>query len=338
MFREVKSINLEITNKCMLRCSKCARTNNPEIHKNLTDLKLEQISSIFTDDVIATLSDDFVINLCGVYGDSIYHQNFHEVIKFLKLKGLKLNIETNGSYKDEKWWGDLLSYLSPEDIITFSIDGLKDTNHLYRVNSRWEDIMMGMRLAVQSPVKVYWKYIVFSHNEHQLGEAKKLAKNLGVNRFIIRKSGRYNQGDDLMPDKKWVGLEYLTKVTIDELRKESENIDDEVVIVPRCINSQKNLGVTFDGHVFPCVTSSSEKNGWFAQKKSNFDLTKYSLDEILKSDAQQELEFKLEKASTAPKVCLEYCGVKKSQFKSLSKEEKRNPVKSLDREIFILNE
>ena len=41
------------------------------------------------------------------------------------------SLNTNGSARNEKWWGDLSKTLGPNGYVVFSIDGDKETNHIY---------------------------------------------------------------------------------------------------------------------------------------------------------------------------------------------------------------
>ncbi len=43
----VASFNMEITNRCAIACPECARTNNPWLRRNLTELPLDLLKRIF---------------------------------------------------------------------------------------------------------------------------------------------------------------------------------------------------------------------------------------------------------------------------------------------------
>ena len=57
--RPISSFNLEITNRCMLQCSACARTNNQEILKDLKDLPTEILDNLFDPTTLASLPNNF---------------------------------------------------------------------------------------------------------------------------------------------------------------------------------------------------------------------------------------------------------------------------------------
>jgi MoaA/NifB/PqqE/SkfB family radical SAM enzyme len=171
----IKKFSVELTNRCSLACPNCSRTSIDRkgfIHdiSKTKQLDLDLIQKIFP----AWLKDKnngFVIDFTGNLGDAIYHPQFHEIITYIKSINIKVQVTTNGSHRSKAWWEKTASILGPEDLIVFSVDGLKDTNHIYRINAKWEDIMEAISICVPH-TKVQWKWIVFRHNEHQIEEAK----------------------------------------------------------------------------------------------------------------------------------------------------------------------
>ena len=61
----------------------------------------------------------------------------------------------------------------------FSIDGLKNTNELYRRKLEWEKLMRNASAFIEAGGVAYWDMLVFKHNEHQIEEVRQLAKNMG---------------------------------------------------------------------------------------------------------------------------------------------------------------
>lgn len=307
----VKSFNMEITNKCVLGCPQCARTGNDWVAANLTDLSVGVLERLFPRDERASF-EGLKVNLCGTYGDCIYHRHFHDVLAYLKEVGIRVAVETNGSHRKAAWWERTCDMLTDEDMITFSVDGLEDTNHVYRVNARWPDIIEAMRYCA-SRVTVDWKFIVFRHNEHQLEAARLLAAEIGVRRITFKKSGRFLAEDPSAPSNdEYIGVVTRNRRRIEELIHEGVNadrFDEEVHIAPKC-RYGKDLAVTAFGYFYPCSPAEPEEpRGWFHENREHFDLAKHTVAEILASKKWRELEHLWERASTAPKVCREYCGV-----------------------------
>ncbi len=307
----IRSFNIELTNRCVLACPECARTGNPWVQENLSDLPLSAIERLFPI-FQRHLFEGLRINLCGAHGDCIYHRQFHDVLKHLKAAGLKVMIETNGSHRKLGWWEKTCDLLTTEDVITFSVDGLEDTNHLYRINARWEDILAAMRFCAKR-VAVSWKFIVFRHNEHQIEAAKALAREIGVRDISFKKSARFRQRDPLAPsNESYIGVATRNRRAIRSLMDSGVSDDefDQKVSIRRKCASGKDLAVTALGYLFPCTScESSDTSTWFYRNRSHFDLRKHSVEEILASPKWAELESLWKRASTAPSSCLAYCGV-----------------------------
>lgn len=313
----VRSFNMEITNRCTLACPRCARTGNDWVKANLSDLSMEVLENTFPLSKRKSF-EGLRINLCGTYGDCIYHRRFHEVLGYLKKVGIGVSMETNGSHRKMDWWRKTCDILTDEDMITFSVDGLANTNHIYRVNARWQDIEKAMRYCAER-VTVDWKFIVFRHNEHQLDEARKLAEDIGVRRLTFKKSGRFGRDDPMTPlNSEYVGVVTRNRREIEALIQRdvsAEEFDREVKIAPKC-RFGKDLSITAHGFFYPCSTAEpAGPTGWFFANFEHFDLRKLSIEEIFSSKKWRELETLWERASTAPLACREYCGVHKDYLK-----------------------
>ena len=190
------TIHIEPSSRCTLRCPQCPRT--------------EYIDRISIDDcdidsTVRACNDYPHVLMCGNHGDPIYHAKFHELIRALKAdrKDRSIRIITNGAFRTVDWWEQLAPLLdSPGDCLTFSIDGISDNNHIYRVNSKWPTIEQGIKAVrrCNPTITIIWKWILFRYNEDQVLQGIELARQLGCNKFIVVKSVRYEEGDFLTPN------------------------------------------------------------------------------------------------------------------------------------------
>lgn len=231
------SLHIELTNRCTLECPACPRTTWKDILKKpikKADLNIDQFEK-FLDCESGHQINKF--DLCGDYGDSIYYPNLIEFIKRFRTK--KFNIFTNGSYRDEKFWNELAVNLTDQDTVIFAIDGLKDTNHLYRKNSDWDSIMLGLDIIAKSPAKVIWKTIVFSFNYDKLDQIKDLAESLGAE-FTVEKTHRFGS-EKLKPPIELIDTQFLFKTDY--------TTNEPLIIEPRCL---KEKVITCDGYFLPC--------------------------------------------------------------------------------------
>ena len=177
-------VNVDSSSRCNLRCPGCRRTKdiNAGMQGSIEDMPIEYFKALMRpENNIRRLTYNLSLS------DPIYSGSFIPQLEYLNTldRKIKLNISTNASGRNEKWWLKLASLLDPEHHrVEFAIDGLEDTNHLYRVNSKWNTIMLGVKtLRENFEGKMMWRYVIFEHNFHQIVEARDLAYKLGFNAF-----------------------------------------------------------------------------------------------------------------------------------------------------------
>lgn len=180
-----KRVNIEASTRCNLLCPGCSRTQEMELGNGLvsgiTDMSMEVFKLLVRpENKLSCLTYNAALS------DPIYSGTLFEQLRHLNTldKRPMISMSTNGSGRNEKWWKEFASLLSPNDLIEFAIDGLEDTNHIYRVNSKWNTIMTGITtLRNYFPGVISWRYIIFEHNYDQVVKANKLAIELGFNQF-----------------------------------------------------------------------------------------------------------------------------------------------------------
>lgn len=233
-----KQLHLELTTRCNLECPACPRTQFREILKKpipKQDLDMDHFERFINCDSGSEIEQ---LLLCGDYGDPIYYPKLKEFIERFRHK--TFSISTAGSHRPRKFWEDLNSVLTEEDEITFGIDGMEDTNHLYRRNSNWQSIMEAVDVISQGPAKLKWQTIIFSFNHDKLPEIKNFAESKGAE-FIALKTHRYGDESLRPPVGDMVETYYMF---------ESEFLNNDVIeIEPLCDLAKV---VTSDGYFLPC--------------------------------------------------------------------------------------
>jgi len=191
----VKVLHLEPTSKCNAACPQCGRyvndgeTLNPNIR--ITDLKLTTIQEKLNVNFVSQLDKMF---MCGTYGDPAAHKNAIGIYDWFREVNpdITLGMNTNGSLRNTHFWNALAKRLNRErDYCVFSIDGLSDTNHLYRRNTNYNKIMINASEFVAAGGRAHWDMLVFKHNEHQVDECMKLARDMGFVAFRAKVSKRF---------------------------------------------------------------------------------------------------------------------------------------------------
>ena len=188
---EITTLHMEHTSKCNLLCPQCARVDEGKLNPKLPleELTLDDYKRILTPEFAKQIKRIF---WCGNYGDSIASNTFLECLEFIRHSGVDgLTIVTNGSARNPEWWTKVAHILDREtDRVDFSVDGLEDTNHIYRVNVDWNKLERNFMAFIEEGGTATWKWLIFEHNKHQTKEASQVAKFYGFSRFDARMSMR----------------------------------------------------------------------------------------------------------------------------------------------------
>ena len=151
-----------------------------------TYLSLDRFKSWFDKDFISQL---YSMQMCGNYGDAMTNPDLVPILKYIREINPKIvfTMNTNASGRDENFWTEMGKLFSINNsTLTFSVDGLEDTNHIYRRGTHWQKITNAMNWFIKSGGTAIWEYLVFKHNQHQVDEARELASKLGFSQFYAK--------------------------------------------------------------------------------------------------------------------------------------------------------
>jgi hypothetical protein len=158
-------------------------------------------------------------------------------------------MNTNASGRDPTFWYELGKLIGQNGALTFSVDGLEDTNHIYRKGTHWDKILMAMKNYLRGGGLARWEFLVFKHNQHQIEEAKELAKTLGIQEFYEKKAlgfvshhttneltegirvyDEYNGYQYLIePPVKDFKINNIRKTTYDKIYKSQEQMTEKII-------------------------------------------------------------------------------------------------------------
>lgn len=181
----IKKVELEITSDCNAACPGCARTLNSELLK-INSFTLQDLQRIFPPADYTGVEFKF----CGVLGDPAIHPEFVDMVEYCIENNGMVSVSTNGGVGTEKSWerlGRIAATASDRMWIHFCIDGHKNTNHIYRVNTKFSVIERNLKAFTKyAPSGTgWWIYIVFDHNEQDLEVARLHAEDIGL-KFATR--------------------------------------------------------------------------------------------------------------------------------------------------------
>ena len=270
-FKNIKEIQLEITTYCNAGCPQCPRNINGgsiNPYLPLEHLPRDSIDRALDKDLCKRLNQVF---FCGSYGDPIMHPEFLEIVQDLRNKNpeLWIYIHTNGGVRKPDWWSKLAKVINGYGKIDFGIDGLENTNHLYRRGVHFNRVIENATAFINSGGKAQWNYIVFEHNENDIDEAKALAKRLGFEDILVRSTGRFLNHETLEEMDAWPvaakdsyelripkNKKYrnASMLNLPKLKKEHESIKDYFnttkIKCDACIGNK--IVITAEGLVLPC--------------------------------------------------------------------------------------
>jgi hypothetical protein len=125
--------------------------------------------------------------LCGSLSDPVWWKS---ILPFLGMSveypQCKIQVHTAASQRDLGWYEQAFKLCSPNVSWHFGIDGMHDTSSIYRVGQNTSLLFSAMLLAHSMNLTVKWRYIVFTHNVHQLDEAKSFAALHNIDLILIK--------------------------------------------------------------------------------------------------------------------------------------------------------
>ena len=261
-YQEITSVHLEISSLCNASCPWCPRNfwgfpyNSGYPEANLT---LSQAKTIFN---LGFLQQLKTIHINGNFGDIVMNPEGCQIVEYFYSANpdLEITISTNGGARNKNFW-TALGHTKAQ--VSFCIDGLADTHHLYRQNTVWQTVINNAKSFITAGGYAVWKIIKFKHNVDQIEQCKNLSTELGFKEFQLVESVRVDapvydskgnlshilgdyQGETSFPvlfHKKRTDLILLEDITPG--RKEKKKVNCET-------KKNKEIYITSTGEVYPC--------------------------------------------------------------------------------------
>jgi MoaA/NifB/PqqE/SkfB family radical SAM enzyme len=309
-YLEIKSVHLELTERCQAACPMCPRTGNSLLTNS--ELSIVDIRKIFPKDFVKQLTH---ITLCGNFGEPIVAKDCLDIVEYFRYSNphLQISINTNAGARNLEFWSDLATILNGSNsYVVFGIDGLEDTNHIYRVGVNWKKIISSAKTFINNGGNAHWDFIVFEHNEHQIEKAKQLSQQLGFKSFRLKKTYRFEKfkNINIRPSKK-----YFNEKAYILSKNEFDSVEIDCIV-----KQSKDIYVSAQGMLFPCCwIGGTIYNKDVIIDKDKIDLKKYTIEEIMNTDHFYDLENKWKLTSIKegkPLVCAKQCGKNNNLWKS----------------------
>lgn len=190
-FTDLKSVHIEISNRCQAQCPMCSRNYHGGIENPLlreADWTVNDFIQVFDQEVKSQIEK---ITFCGNFGDPLLNFHLVKMLDWIKDDGIYVDIHTNGSLRNEGWWKDLPKHLPAEHKVVFAIDGLANTHSRYRINTDYNKIINNARAFINAGGTAEWSMIRFKHNADQVKAAQEVSKYYGFKYFSVKDSSRF---------------------------------------------------------------------------------------------------------------------------------------------------
>ena len=283
------ALAFEPTTSCNLRCPEC-----PSGLRSFTR-PTGMLQQTLYEQVIDELAETLWYLTFYFQGEPYLHPQFLDMVSYATERGIYTATSTNAHYLTPAKARETVA--SGLDRLIISIDGTsQETYEQYRVGGSLEKVLTGTRnlleakkeLGSKTPYVVF-QFLVVQPNEHQLDEAKALAKELGVDAIGFKTAQIYDfeQGSPLIP-------------TIDRYSRYKQTADGNWQIKNRaldhCWKMWHSAVLTWDGQVVPCCFDKD------AQHRMG-DLSQQRFQEVWQGAAYQQFRELLLRSRSEIEMC-----------------------------------
>src|SRR6267154_890467 len=268
------SISIEPTTACNLRCPECP-SGLRAFTRPTGMMKKELFES-----VISQLAPSLSYLIFYFQGEPYLHPQLLEMVRLASQKKIYTATSTNAHFLNEEAAKETVQ--SGLDRLIISLDGTtQETYQSYRIGGKLDKVVEGAKnvlrwkkeLKSKTP-HVIFQFLVVRHNEHQIEDVKKLAKELGVDEVKLKTAQIYDfeNGSDLIPlNEKYSRYERDPQGKY-SIKNELNN---------ECWKMWHSCVVTWDGKVVPCCF---DKDAHYVLG----DLNKNSFNEIWQGEKYNE--------------------------------------------------
>lgn len=329
-YADVRVLQIEGTQACNADCPMCIRRGGDGLVirglANQRPMRLLDYARLLTPEFVQQLAQ---ISLCGNYGDPMLMPYLDWILDMTRANSkLAVTAETNGGMHLPPWWAKLATALNPGSRVTFNIDGLRDTLGVYRRKVDYDTVIANAQAFIAAGGNATWSFLPFRHNEHQVDEARDLAKQLGFTSFEVRVTERFfrNDGSELESYTKSGTTLYPAKNPAYQFKREGTQAEYLATLSSCKVSCRASTGkrvyVDYAGYVFPCcfvaavhgedcadlgTTMIRDKLATYSKDKQP-TLSNYSLREIVAGDFFKWVYDHFDTPADRPIACSAVCG------------------------------
>jgi len=329
---KIKFIDIEPTSFCNAKCPHCLRESRDGDYSFFKQVYLTEkfFENNFSKEIASSAE---IVSFSGNIGEPAMNKDLPNIVKWFRKYNPNIFIEiyTNGSVQKPEWWYNLGKIIGKNGNVIFAIDGLEDTNHIYRIGVKWHKLIKNAKEFIKSKSPATWQFIPFKHNEHQVADAEQISKLMGFEHFKIKVSHRQllsqpqNSLTQVLPATKTEFVHKGEPLDFNDMDK-TENYLNSVNIKCYAVETG-NIYVSADGLVYPCCHTASLflledkllplEYDWIKQAKQKINKTEISLynktlEEIINSRTFNTIRnsWNLKMNQGKNPICAAICGKK----------------------------
>lgn len=246
------SVSIEPTTSCNLRCPEC--TSGLRAFTRPTGMLEEK----FFREIADQLHRDILYLIFYFQGEPFLNPDFIKMIKYAASKNIYTATSTNAHFLDKETAKKTVE--SGLNRLIISLDGTtQEVYQQYRIGGSLEKVLDGARNIVEWKKKlnsslpyVVFQFLVIHPNEHQINEAKKLAKEIGVDNIVFKTAQiyEYEKGSPLIPHSN-IYSRYKKNKAGEYILKNS--------LFNHCWKLWHSSVITWDGKTVPCCFDKDAK-------------------------------------------------------------------------------
>lgn len=319
---DITKFTIELTSYCNAKCPQCPRHDDRGQYRTIIPL-----DHLNFDNFVKSIDTNRLKNLKTVHfegdrGDPVMHPDLIKFVQFFSFVP-DIQIVTNGSIQNNNWWKTLATYKNVT--VTFSIDGLEDTNHFYRIGISFKKIIDNATTYINNGGNAIWKCILFKHNQHQIEAVKQYANDLKFTSvFFVQADVSRFMGQATWPvyinSKHEYDIAPATLFSAHRIKNESITpINLPISSKTLCPELKYgNIYIDFSGRVIPCCMmhyepyedQGSDLLAIIGGDWNSISLYHFSLENILSNDFfTRSLDKSFESSKTIHRHCKNICGV-----------------------------
>lgn len=239
------SISIEPTTSCNLRCPEC-----PSGLRSFTR-PTGMLDQAMFENIINQLAMSLSYLTFYFQGEPYLHPSFLPMVKYASQCGIYTATSTNAHYLNDS--NARATIESGLDRLIISIDGTtQESYQSYRIGGNLMKVLEGTENILKWKKKlrsatphVIFQFLVVKHNEHQIPEVKRIARQMGVDQVVLKTAQIYDykNGSDLIP----VNPKYA------RYRQDKDGAwQIKNKLLDHCWKMWHSCVITWDGKVVPC--------------------------------------------------------------------------------------